>query len=425
MNNMPALIKVLCAGMLLSGIMFGAARADTVVQFTINGQINGVFGPVNNYKVQLYDSQVQATVTNFLQYVNAGSYNSTIIHRNAQTQPVDGQTFAVQGGGFSPQINSSGNWTYYYYSVVTNAPIKLEAQLSNVRGTIAMARTDAADSATSQWFINVTDNLFLDHSQGNPGYAVFGRVVGEGMNLVDAIASLPAYTFGSPFGELPLAGYDGVSTVKGSNFIYVTSAAVVPTVQWKGGSSSGATNWALAANWSSGSAGPNDAGVNLVVGSQASANNVIDMISGGGRTVGNIYYSAATPTTIRSTGGYGLTLDNGSNASTVSVSGNQTISAPLILNSNAIFSGDGTLTLSGGVSGAHGMAVLGGNIIAKSINGSTLTLESGSTLTIQSLPGGLLGRAIVPVAEPSTVVLLGIGICGLLAYGWRRRKKAD
>ncbi|MGA2796606.1 MAG: peptidylprolyl isomerase [Thermoguttaceae bacterium] len=418
---MSGLIKVLCVGMLLSGIMFGAARADSIVQFTFNGQINGVFGPVNNYKVQLYDSQVQATVTNFLQYVNAGSYNGTIIHRNGQS---DGQTFVVQGGGFSPQIDNTGTWTGYYYSVVTGAPIKLDAQLSNVRGTIAMARTDAADSATSQWFINVTDNLFLNPSQGNPGYAVFGQVVGEGMNLVDAIASLPAYPFGSPFDELPLAGYDGVSAVKSSNFIAVISAAVVPTVQWQGGSSSGATNWALAANWSSGSTGPNGAGGHLVVGSQASANNVIDMISGGGRTVGNIYFSDATPTTIKSTGGYSLTLDNGSNASTVSVLGNQTISAPVILNSNTIFSGDGTLTLSGGVDSTHGMAVLGGDIIAKSINVNTLTLENGSTITIQPIPGGPLGEAIAPVPEPSAVVLLGIGICALSAYGWRRRKRA-
>ncbi len=265
----------------------------------------------------------------------------------------------------------------------------------------------------SQWFINLADNSSnLDNQNG--GFTVFGQVVGEGMTLVDWVNNLPVYNASSPFDELPLYNYSG--TLAYSNFVIVTSATVIPTIEWKGGSSSGATNWALAANWSSGSAGPNGAGVNLVVGSEASANNVIDIISGGGRTVGNIYFSNTTPTTIKSTGGYSLTLDNGSNASTVSVLGNHTISTPVILNSNTIFSGDGTLTLSGGVSSTHGIDVLSGNLIAKKISVNILTIGAGSTITIQAISGGPLGEAITPVPEPSALILLGIGICGLLTY---------
>jgi peptidyl-prolyl cis-trans isomerase A (cyclophilin A) len=419
--NMPPRIKSACLAVVLVSILFASARADTVVQFTFNGQINGVFGPVNNYQLQLCDNLVPNTVNNFLSYVNAHSYNGTIIHRNGKTP--DGQPFVVQGGGYAAQFDSTGTWTGLY-PIATNAPILNDSLLSNLRGTIAMARTSDPNSATSQWFINAVDNLALDRSPSNAGYAVFGQVVGEGMSLVDAITSLPNYTY-SPAGftELPLANYNG-GAVKSSNFVIVTSAAVIPTIQWQGGSSSGSTNWALAANWSGGSGAPNGAGVNLVVGSQPSANSIIDMISGGGRTVGNIYFSAATPTTIRSTGGYSLTLDNSGNASTVSVLGNQAIIAPLILDNNTVFSGDGTLTLSAGVSSTHGMAVLGGEIIAKSINVSTLTIGPGSTITIQSLPGGPSGESIAPVPEPSAVVQLGIGLCGLSVCGWRWRKKS-
>jgi peptidyl-prolyl cis-trans isomerase A (cyclophilin A) len=422
MNNMPARIKVLCAGILLGSVMFGAVRADTIVQFNVaNVQANGVFGPINNYQVQLYNNQTPITVNNFLQYVNNHSYDNSMIHRNGKTQ--SGLPFVVQGGGYIPAFDGTDTLTGVY-SITPYAPIQNESQLSNVRGTIAMARTSDPNSATSQWFVNATDNLALDPSLNNPGYAVFGRVVGEGMKLVDAVTSIQNYNAGGAFTELPLINYNTSLPLKKSNFVIVTSASVVPTVQWQGGSSSGATNWALAANWSSGSAGPNGAGINLVVGSQPSANNVIDIMSGGGRTVGNIYFSAATSTTIKSTGGYSLTLDNGSNATTVSVLGNQTISAPVILNSNTIFSGDGTLTLSGGVSSSHSMDVLSGTITAKSICVNTLNIGIGSMSTSQMISGGASGNATTPVPEPSVLVLLGIGISGLLAYGWRRRKRA-
>jgi cyclophilin family peptidyl-prolyl cis-trans isomerase len=407
-NNMPAWIKkILCAGILLSSFMLSAVRADTVVQFTINGYINGLYGTVNNYQVQLLDSQAPITVANFLTYVNNHNYDNTIIHRSMPD-------FIIQGGGFTNQLTS----------VVSYGPIQNEFSTtrSNVRGTIAMAKLPGdVNSATNQWFINAADNhLNLDNQNG--GFTVFGKVIGEGMSVVDAIGSIQTYNLGGNFTNIPLINYTPPNLYS-SNLIGFTSVAVVPTIAWKGGSSSGATKWDLAANWAPGTTAPNGAGVNLVVGSQNSAYNVIDMTSNG-RTVGNIYFNSNVGTTIKSTGNYSLTIDNGTSASAINVLGNQTISAPLILNSNAIFSGDGTLTLSGGVSSAHGMAVMGSNIIARSINVNTLTLDSGSTLTIQPLPGGPFGEAIAPVAEPSTMILLGIGFCGLLAYGRRRRKRA-
>ncbi len=127
--------------------------------------------------VELWPDKAPLTVKNFLKYVEAGAYNGTIFHR-----VIDG--FMIQGGGFRPDMTK----------IKTLAPIKNEARpdVKNFRGTIAMARTGVIDSATSQFFINVRDNHFLDHRDNSPrgfGYAVFGKVI-KGMDVVDKIAKV-------------------------------------------------------------------------------------------------------------------------------------------------------------------------------------------------------------------------------------------
>lgn len=132
--------------------------------------------------VQLDAAKAPKTVDNFLQYVKAGHYNGTIFHR-----VIDG--FMVQGGGMTPDMKEKP----------TRAPIPLESRngLTNLRGTLAMARTAVPDSATSQFFINVKDNAFLDaaNSRDGNGYAVFGKVV-EGMDVVDKIRKVQTGTKG-------------------------------------------------------------------------------------------------------------------------------------------------------------------------------------------------------------------------------------
>ncbi len=114
------------------------------------------------------------SVKNFLDYVDAHFYDGTIFHRVIKS-------FMVQGGGFSPDMTQK----------TTQAPIRNEADngLKNVRGTLAMARTQVKDSATAQFFINLVDNTFLDHGSRDFGYAVFGTVV-QGMDVVDRIAEV-------------------------------------------------------------------------------------------------------------------------------------------------------------------------------------------------------------------------------------------
>ncbi|GJM15433.1 MAG: hypothetical protein DHS20C13_07600 [Thermodesulfobacteriota bacterium] len=125
-------------------------------------------------KVELDQENAPISTDNFIAYVQDGFYDGTIFHR-----VING--FMVQGGGFTTDMQQKS----------TNAPIKNEAEngLKNERGTLAMARTQDINSATSQFFINLVDNAFLDNGRRDFGYAVFGKVV-DGMDVVDAIAAV-------------------------------------------------------------------------------------------------------------------------------------------------------------------------------------------------------------------------------------------
>ncbi len=125
--------------------------------------------------VQLDAEKAPKTVDNFLQYVRAGHYDGLVFHR-----VING--FMIQGGGYKADQSEKP----------TRKPIPLESRngLSNLRGSIAMARTADPNSATAQFFINVADNLRLDAAEGRDGYAVFGKV-SEGMEVVDKIKEVP------------------------------------------------------------------------------------------------------------------------------------------------------------------------------------------------------------------------------------------
>lgn len=138
---------------------------------------------------ELDDVKAPVTVKNFISYVTSGHYNGTIFHR-----VIDG--FMIQGGGFTKDMVQKD----------TQAPIRNEAAngLKNARGTLAMARTMVVDSATSQFFINLVDNSFLDYRGPDPrmfGYAVFGKVT-DGMDVVDKIAKVKT-GFAGPHQNVP------------------------------------------------------------------------------------------------------------------------------------------------------------------------------------------------------------------------------
>lgn len=130
--------------------------------------------------VDLFEEKAPISCENFRQYVADGHFDGTIFHRVIPN-------FMIQGGGMDADMNSKP----------TRDPIKNEADNGekNLRGTLAMARTGVVDSATSQFFINLRDNDFLNHGGRDFGYAVFGKVA-DGMDVVDAIAAVPTGTTG-------------------------------------------------------------------------------------------------------------------------------------------------------------------------------------------------------------------------------------
>lgn len=154
------------------------------------------------FVIELNAKAAPKTVENFLAYVKSGFYKNTLFHRVITN-------FMIQGGGFVMGMEEKD----------TRAPIALESRngLSNVRGTIAMARTNDPNSATSQFFINVRDNRFLDANQAQDGngYAVFGKVV-SGMSTVDAIARVKTHSVGY-YDDVPIRDVviKNMSVIKG------------------------------------------------------------------------------------------------------------------------------------------------------------------------------------------------------------------
>ena len=189
----------------------------TIVRF------DTVLGPVD---VRLYTEATPLTVQNFLNYMNDGDWNGTFFHRSAaniveEVNEETGETeirqipFVVQGGGFTFGNRIS--------SVVTDDPVQNEPGISNLRGTIAVAKLSGdPDSGTSQWFFNLGDNSENLDNQ-NEGFTVFGRVVGNGMDVVDAIAALQRVNAGSPFDNLPVRNWNPGDPIELQNVVTVNT----------------------------------------------------------------------------------------------------------------------------------------------------------------------------------------------------------
>ena len=156
------------AAMLIS---FNTMAANTVVEMTTS---------MGNIEIELFNDKAPISAKNFENYAKSNFYNGTIFHR-----VIPG--FMVQGGGIDANMQEKP----------TNATIRNESSngLKNTRGTLAMARMNHPDSASSQFFINVVDNDFLNRSPRNAGYAVFGQVT-KGMDVVDKIVKVPTGNYG-------------------------------------------------------------------------------------------------------------------------------------------------------------------------------------------------------------------------------------
>ncbi len=168
---MKKTIFIIILFLFIAGTFFTLKMTGNLISNSEKAEIETNFGKIT---IELYPDKAPITVANFKKYVSEQFYDGTIFHRI-----IDG--FMIQGGGYDSEMNERANY----------APIKLESKngLSNDRGTLAMARTNIPDSATSQFFINTNDNDFLNYGVRDEGYAVFGRVI-SGMDVVDKISKV-------------------------------------------------------------------------------------------------------------------------------------------------------------------------------------------------------------------------------------------
>jgi len=176
LKKMLSAVAIVC---LMAGFAFAEGKKNPVVVMETT---------LGNVKIELFEKEAPISVKNFLDYASSGFYNETIFHR-----VIPG--FMAQGGGFTADRKQKP----------TKAAIKNEAVngLKNDRGTLAMARTSAPDSATAQFFINVVDNNMLNRpNPDGAGYAVFGKVV-DGMDVVDKIVSVKSRNVNMVFQNMP------------------------------------------------------------------------------------------------------------------------------------------------------------------------------------------------------------------------------
>lgn len=172
-KKIAGLVALIC---LMTGIACAEGRKNPVV--TMDTSLGAI-------KIELFEKEAPISVKNFLDYATSGFYAGTTFHRIVPASP-QSQIVVIQGGGLTQDLKPKQ----------TRAPIKNEAGngLKNDRGTLSMARSQAPDSATSQFFINVKNNNFLNRpSPDGVGYAVFGKVI-EGMDVVDRIVAVKTHT---------------------------------------------------------------------------------------------------------------------------------------------------------------------------------------------------------------------------------------
>ncbi len=204
--------RLTSSALLITSCLLPSFSYATIVEFQTSQ---------GDFQVNLYDETTPVTVENFLSYTNASNYNNSVIHRS-----IPG--FIVQGGGF--EVDTVDNISSLS-AVPTQSSIINEPIYSNVRATIAMAKTaNNINSATNQWFFNLADNSAnLDLQNG--GFTVFGEVIGDGMTVIDQIAGLTTCTYSS-FSEIPMheAAEKGCSNLEqpfSDNFVTIYQVVVV------------------------------------------------------------------------------------------------------------------------------------------------------------------------------------------------------
>jgi autotransporter-associated beta strand protein len=375
----------------------GGASAGTVVRFTTN---LGVFD------VDLFDATMPTTVANFLDYAASDRYASTIFHRSTTYNPFDIQI--IQGGGFLLTDTE-------ILLVETDPPIPLEPSTANLRGTIAMDRTSDPDSATSQWYFNVTDNPGLDFE-----YAVFGSVIGTGLDVIDTIAAVPVYDassqLGPTFAQLPLIQ----ESLAPESFVLVDDVAIVSPWQLTIDVPAGTQTQAEAGYPSIATAASvTKTGLGTLVFDAANAFGGPTTVAAGTLVLANDAAVAAGSVTVAS----GATLEIAAGtvplASAVRLEGGTLTTPSMIVDA---VSGIGSLSIASGlIGGTPSIAVTGGGVLTLPAE-ARLTVAATSLLVDKQPGGGLLdlgaGELLIAPGGATVASLRADLVAGRNGGGW-------
>jgi cyclophilin family peptidyl-prolyl cis-trans isomerase len=250
---LPGLLVVACIGAVdllaqalvpavtqpLPPISFSAGGSAVTIDIRSHITVPGVMGTqfarfetvLGRFSVELRNDVAPRHTANFLSYAASDAYNNSFIHRSATFD--SSATSIVQGGGYRVPLPVT--------TIPKLASVPLEYNLPNARGTLAAARQTDANSATSEWYFNVRDNSSILGQNNSGGYTVFGRVLGTGMTVVDAMAATPRFNAGSgnagsPFTELPLRNYTTGEPTE-ANLIVVTAITPVTLFPTSSGAS--------------------------------------------------------------------------------------------------------------------------------------------------------------------------------------------
>ncbi len=210
--RIPGLVCLATASVLI--LLINHAQALPIATFNTS---------LGSFEVELRSDVAPLTVQNFINYVDTGAYDNTIIHRSMPD-------FIIQGGGYS-DAGAPFAFNTPPSHITENSRVPNEFNLSNVAGTIAMAKLgNDPNSATSEWFFNLVDNSSnLDNQNG--GFTVFGDVLGNGMDVINAIAAVQTYngsgSWGPAFSNIPLVNLGPNATeIATDNFVMINSVSV-------------------------------------------------------------------------------------------------------------------------------------------------------------------------------------------------------
>lgn len=220
-QTLPTLTQPFTARSLL--LTEGSVSIDLRAHFglpTVTGQVVQIETVAGSFNIELFDD-TPLTKANFLAYVNSGRYTNTIVHRSVPGPLPTDPKFVIQTGGYFSRLP--------FEHIPTFAAVNNEFRRSNLRGTLAMAKLgNDPNSATSEWFVNLGDNSAnLDNQNG--GFTVFGRVLGSGMLIADAIAAFPRFNIAGSLSDLPLRDVAASqANVETRNLITVSNVLAIP-----------------------------------------------------------------------------------------------------------------------------------------------------------------------------------------------------